>query len=124
MDKNILLGLFHLQSDGSWGNEAGTVSLDKAGTLTSNAIDMSQTSGIIRVQAKHTDTGAPTLTIEVSESVDGETFVTNGTPLVSGLAKDTTALYDFDAKASQKIKIIVTEDDVATTEVTLSISTR
>lgn len=124
MDKNILLGLFHLQSDGSWADEAGTVSLDKAGTLTSNAIDMSQTSGNFRVQAKHTGTGAPTLKIEVAESVDGLTYVTNGTPLVADLAKDTPALYDFDAKASQKIKIIVTENDVAATEVTLSISTR
>ena len=124
MDKNIQLGLFHLQSDGSWADEAGTVSLAKDGTLTSNAIDMGQTSGIVRVQAKHTGTGAPTITIEVSESVDGETYVTNATPLVSNLAKDTTALYDFDAKASQKIKIIVTEDDVAATAVTLSISTR
>ena len=39
MQKNIQLGLFHLQSDGSWANEAGTVSLAKDGTLTSNAID-------------------------------------------------------------------------------------
>lgn len=124
MDKNIQLGLFHLQSDGSWGNEAGTVSLDKDGTLTSNAIDMGQTSGNVRVQAKHASDGAATLTIEVSESVDGVTYVTNATPLVSNLAKDTPALYDFDAKASQKIKIIVTENNVAATVVTLSISTR
>jgi len=124
MDKNIQLGLFHLQSDGSWADTAGTVTLAKNGTLTSNAIDMGQTSGIARIQVKHTGAEAPTLTVEFSESVDGVTYVTNATPLVSTLAKDTTALYDIDTKASQKIKIIVTEDDVAATAVALSISTR
>lgn len=124
MDKNIQLGFFQLQSDGSWAEGAATVSLDKAGTLTSNVIDISQTSGIMQIQASHASSGAATLKIEVEESVDGVTFVTNGSAVVAALAKATAALYNFDAKANRFVKITITENDVAATVVTLSVAIR
>ena len=125
MDKSIILGFFQLQSDGSWADGASTVSLAKDGTLTSNAIDISQTNGIIQIQVSHANAaGAPTLLVEVQESVDGVTFVTEATEIVTALAKDTPMLYNYDAEANRFIKIIITENDVALTVVTLSIATR
>ena len=124
MDKNIILGFRQLQSDGSWAETAGTVSLAKAGTLTSDAIDISQTQGIIQIQVEHASDGAATLTGEILESVDGVTYVENGTGFGDTIAKDTPTLYTHDAKANRYIKIKITEDDVAATVVTLSLATR
>jgi hypothetical protein len=124
MDKNIILGFRQLQSLGSWAETAATVSLAKAGTLTSNAIDISQTQGIIQIQAYHASDGAATLLVEILESVDGITFVLNASEAVAALAKTTTALYNFDAKANRFIKIKITENNIAATVVTLSLATR
>ena len=124
MDKNIILGFRQLQSDGSWKETAGTVSLAKDGTLTSDAIDISQTQGIIQIQVEHASDGAATITGEVLESVDGVTYVENGTGFGDTIAKATCTLYTHDAKANRFIKIKITEDDVAATVVTLSLATR
>ena len=124
MDKNIILGFRQLQSDGSWAETAGTLSLLQAGTKDSDAIDISQTQGIIQIQAYHASGGAATLLIEVLESVDGVTYVVNASEVVAALAKATTALYNFDAKANRFIKIRVTENNIAATVVTLSLATR
>jgi hypothetical protein len=124
MDKNIILGFRQLQSAGSWAETAATVSLAKAGTLTSNAIDISQTQGIIQIQAYHASDGAATITGEILESVDGVTYVQNGTGFGDAIAKATPTLYTHDAKANRFIKIKITEDNVAATVVTLSLATR
>jgi len=124
MNKNINLTLFQLQSDGSWSEAAGTLSLAKDGTDTSDAIDISQCEGIVNIQVSHTGTGSPTITGEILESVDGITFVENATGFGDSIAKDTPTIYSHDAKANRFIKIKVTEDDVAATVVTLSLTVR
>lgn len=124
MDKNIYLGLHCLQSDGSWADTAGTVTLLQDGTLTSNAIDISQTLGIVQIQVSHASDGAATITGEILESVDGVTFVENGTGFGDTIAKATPTIYSHDAKANRFIKIKITEDDVADTVVTLSLTVR
>ena len=124
MHKNIILGFFQLQSDGSWAGAAATLSLAKAGTKTSDAIDISQTNGIIQIQVEHASDGAATITGEILESVDGVTYVENGTGFGDTIAKDTCTLYTHDAKANRFIKLKVTEADVAATVVTLSIATK
>ena len=124
MDKNIYLTLQCLQSDGSWAETAGTVSLAQDGTLTSDAIDISQTLGIVQIQVSHASDGAATITGEILESVDGVTFVENATGFGDTIAKDTPTIYSHDAKANRFIKIKITEDDVAATVVTLSLTVR
>lgn len=100
------------------------MSLAKGASLTSTAIDISQTSGIIQLQALHASDGAATLLVDILESVDGVTFVTNATEIIAALAKATTALYSHDAKANRFIKIKITENDIAATVVTLSVAIR
>ena len=124
MDKNIQLTFFQLQSDGSWAEAAATVTLAKDGTLTSDAIDIGQTSGIIQIQVSHASDGAATITGEVLESVDGVTYVENATGFGDTIAKATPTLYTHDAKANRFFKIKITEDDVAITVVTLSLAIR
>jgi hypothetical protein len=124
MDKNILLSFRQMQSDGSWAEDADTVSLAKGASLTSSVIDISQTSGIIGFQVYHASDGAATLLVEVEESVDGVTYVLNSTQVVAALAKSTTALYTHDAHANRFIKIKITENDIAATVVTLSLAIR
>ena len=125
MNKNINLTLFNLQSDGSWLVEtAGTVSLAKAGTLTSDAIDISQCEGIVNIQVSHASDGAATITGEILESVDGETFVQNATGFGDNIAKDTPTIYSHDAKANRFIKVKITEDNVAATVVSLCLTVR
>ena len=124
MNKNIILGFFRLQSAGSWAEDVATVSLDNAGTLTSNAIDISQTSGIIQIQISHASDAAATVTGEILESVDGVTFIENATGFGDTIAKDTPTIYKHDAKANRFIKIKITEDGGAATVVTLSLAIR
>ena len=124
MDTNITLSFFRLQSDGSWGEDAATVSLDRDGTLTSDPIHMEKTTGIIQIRVVHASGGAATITGEVLESVDGVTYVENGTGFGDSIAKATTTLYTHDAKANRFIKIKITEDNAAATVVTLSIAVR
>ena len=124
MNKNINLTLFNLQDDFSWAETVNTVALAKGASLTSSAIDISQTEGEVGVQALHASEGAATLLVEVLESIDGVTFVLNSTQLVAALAKSTTALYTHDARANRHIKIKVTENNIAATVVTLSCTVR
>jgi len=124
MNKNIILTFRQLQSDGSWAEDAATVSLAKDGTLTSDAVDISHTSGIIQIQISHASDGAATVTGEILESVDGVTFVENATGFGDTIAKATPTIYCHDAKANRFIKIKITEDDVAATVVTLSLAIR
>lgn len=125
MDKNITISLKQLQSDGKWSeDEAGLVVLAQAGTLTSDALDISHTRGEIQIQVEHTKAGAPTITGEILESVDGITFVENGTGFGDAIAKDVPTLFYHDAKANRHIKIKITEDNTAPTDVTLSLGIR
>lgn len=128
MDKNINLSFFRLQADGSWADEAEgtppTVSLAKDGTMTTNAIALDTTTGIIQIQVKHASAGSATLTGTIFESVDGIDYLVNGTGFCTTLAKATTLLYTHDAKANRFIKLFFEEDNVAATEVTLSVAVR
>ena len=124
MDKNILVTFRQLQSDGSWKEDAATVSLLQDGTLTSDAIDLSHTGGIVQIQISHASDGAATVTGEIEESVDGVTFVENATGFGDAIAKATPTIYSHDAKANRFIKIKITEDDTAATVVTLSVAIR
>jgi hypothetical protein len=124
MNKNIYKQLFRLQSDGSWGDAAATLSLLQAGTKTSDAIDISQCEGIVQIQVSHASDGAATITGEILESVDGVEFVENATGFGDTIAKATPTIYSHDAKANRFIKIKVTEDNVAATVVTLSLTVK
>ena len=124
MNKNIYKQLFRLQSDGSWGDGVATLSLAQDGTKTSDAIDISQCEGIVQIQVSHASDGAATITGEILESVDGVEFIENATGFGDTIAKDTPTIYCHDAKANRFIKIKVTEDDVAATVVTLSLTVK
>ncbi len=125
MNKNINLTLFRLQSDGSWAEGVATLALLQAGTKTSEAIDISQCEGIVQIQVEHASSaGAATITGKILESVDGLTFVENGTGFCATLAKDTPTIYSHDAKANRFIQIKVTEDNTKPTDVTLSLTVR
>jgi len=124
MNKDINLALFNLQDDGSWTEDANTIALLKAADLTSEAIDICQTEGEVGVQAFHASDGAATLLVEILESVDGVTFVLNSTELVAALAPATPAVYLHDAKANRFIKIMITNNGLAATVVTLSLTVR
>ena len=128
MDKNINLSFFRLQTDGeSWANEVETVptvSLAKAGTTTTDPIALDTTTGIIQIQVSHASEGAATITGEILESVDGISYVQNGTGFGDTIAKATTTLYTHDAKANRFVKLKITEDNVAATVVTLSVAVR
>ena len=124
MDKNILLTFRQLQSVVTRFQLGNCKARIIDGTLTSNAIDISQTSGIIQIQISHASAGAATVTGEILESVDGVTFVENGTGFGDTIAKATPTIYSHDAKANRFIKIKITEDDVAATVVTLSVAIR
>ena len=67
MNKNINLTLFNLQDDFSWAETVNTVALAKGASLTSSAIDISQTEGEVGVQVLHASEGAATLLVEVLE---------------------------------------------------------
>lgn len=124
MDKNIMVSFQQLQSDGKWAEGAATVALAQAGTLTSEVLDISHTLGILQIQVEHTKAGSPTITGEILESVDGVTFVENGTGFGDAIAKDVPTLYTHDAKANRFVKIKITEDNVAATDVVLSVAVR
>ena len=123
MNKNINLTLFRLQSDGSWAEGVATVSLTLNEVVTSDALDISQCDGIVQIQISHTGTGAPTITGEILESVDGITFVENATGFGDAIAKDVPTIYSHDAKANRFIKIEITDATIATV-VTLSLTVR
>lgn len=124
MQNNVMLGFFQLQSDGSWGEDAATVSVDKDGEVTSDPIHLDNSGGIVTIQVSHTGTGSPTITGEIFESVDGVTYVLNATGFGDAIAKDTPTIHTHDAKANRRIKIFFAEDDVIATVVTLSVSVR
>jgi len=125
MQKDIMLSFFRLQSDGeTWGEAVATVDMAKDAQVVTDPIHMEHTGGIIQIQVFHNETGSPTITGEILESVDGVTYVENGTGFGDTIAKNTTVLYTHDAKANRFVKLQIDEDNVAATVLTLSIAVR
>lgn len=80
--------------------------LAASGTATSDAV---KTDGSVVYRFQYTTTGTGTTKIELLESLDGVTYVTNSTALGTTLAAG-TALIDLAPKASSFIKLKITED--------------
>jgi hypothetical protein len=77
-----------------------------AGTVTTDVIDLTQSSGKIKIQS--TITGSGTLKLELLESLDGITWIENATDIVTGLTAG-SALTARDCGVSCYIKIKATE---------------
>lgn len=77
-----------------------------SGEVTTEAIDLTQSSGKIKIQTAITGSG--TFKLELLESLNGVDYILNSTEIASGLTAG-NALSTFDCGVSGKIKIKVTE---------------
>jgi hypothetical protein len=81
------------------------VGLAASGFATSDAINVK---GATAFRFQRTTVGTGTVTITFSESLDGVTYVVNGTALATTLAAG-TSMIDLAPKAGAFIKVIITE---------------
>ena len=94
-----------------WSNQA----VDKNGTLTSNAIFLSDKAEHWRfsLQTYFTSAGAATITAQVLTSLDGVNFVDTDADIGATLPKATRDILEFDPTYCAAIKIQIDEDDAA-----------
>jgi hypothetical protein len=77
-----------------------------SGTKTTDLVDLTQSTGKLKLQ--YTITGDGTFQIEVAESLSGITYITNGTEVATGLVKG-SGIVAVDLGVSCYDKFIVTE---------------